>query len=311
MQPPRLATYDDTPIYNTRAAVKLTQVEAPRLRAWERRYAILAPHRSANKYRLYSERDLAIIRWLRDQVDAGMTISQATSYLRAVDGTAAPVAAPPPSLQLHDLVQALVESAYRLDEAGALRILSQAFAVYAVEEVCEELAMPALYTIGQEWDAGKDVIVAEHFLSNIIRAQLDAVWRLTYQPDAGPAVIVACVPGENHELGPFMLALFLRRRGVRVLYLGQNTDASSLVRTAQATQPGAVCLSATLPANRAQLLELAQAVRTVPGVQIFVGGQALHGVPTTNGHSLPAGITALHEAGSAAATTIKRSITGS
>jgi DNA-binding transcriptional MerR regulator/methylmalonyl-CoA mutase cobalamin-binding subunit len=310
MRPPHLALYDDTPIYNTRAAVKLTQVEAPRLRAWERRYAILSPHRSSNSYRLYSERDLAIIRWLRDQVAAGMTISQATSYLKiaAVEHAAAPAVVTRPTLQLSEMAPTLVTAAQRLDEAGATQLLRQSFAVYAVEEVCEELIQPALSAIGQEWSAGRDVIAAEHFLAHIARAQLDAVWRLAYQADSGPRVLVACAPGEQHELGALMLALFLRRRGVRVTYLGQNMDAPSLVRAVQEIGPAAVCLSATLAENHAPLVELARTVRMIPDVQVFIGGQALQTVPTRNGYALPAGITALYEPGSVAATIIKRSI---
>lgn len=311
MHSPHFGQYDDTPIYNTRAAVKMTQVEAPRLRAWERRYAILAPHRGANSYRLYSERDLAIIRWLREQVDAGMTISQATAYLKSLEDEAENDIAPidlHASLQLGGSVHALVHAAAHLDEHAATQILRQSLAVYTVEEVCEAVVAPALYTLGQQWDAGQDIIISEHFLSNVVRAQLDAVWRLTWQPDEGPHVLVACVPGEQHELGAFMVALFLRRRGVRAVYLGQNVDTPSLLHMAQAKHPAAICLSATLPQHRAQLLEMAQALLALPGTHIFIGGQAMTDAPTSNGHSIPSGITLLRMPGSQATAIIKQAI---
>src|SRR5689334_8040357 len=60
-----------------KAMVQQTGIAAPTLRAWERRYAILSPERAHNDYRLYSERDIVIIRWLKERVDAGMSISQA------------------------------------------------------------------------------------------------------------------------------------------------------------------------------------------------------------------------------------------
>jgi DNA-binding transcriptional MerR regulator/methylmalonyl-CoA mutase cobalamin-binding subunit len=309
MHVPHFGQIDDTPIYNTRAAVKMTQVEAPRLRAWERRYAILAPHRSANSYRLYSDRDVAIIRWLREQVEAGMTISQATAYLKSVDDAVPrvkPVAAPPVPLPLDALVHALMQAALCLDEGAALHILRQAFAVYDVEEVCESLVLPALYMIGQQWQAGQDIIISEHFLSNIVRAQLDTVWRLTWQPDTDPPVVVACVPGEQHELGAFMLALFLRRRGVRTIFLGQNVDTPALVRMAETLHVAVICLSATLPQHRAQMIAMAKALLAVPGIQIFLGGQVMTDAPATNGHTFPAGVTFLHMPGSQAATFIKQ-----
>jgi len=72
-----LERYSDNPIFNTKAVVQQTGVPAPTLRAWERRYDILSPERANNDYRLYSERDIATIHWLKERVDEGMSISQA------------------------------------------------------------------------------------------------------------------------------------------------------------------------------------------------------------------------------------------
>jgi methanogenic corrinoid protein MtbC1 len=46
---------------------------------------ILSPERAHNDYRLYSERDIAIIRWLKEQIDAGMAISQAIALFRHLE----------------------------------------------------------------------------------------------------------------------------------------------------------------------------------------------------------------------------------
>src|SRR5579885_342258 len=77
--------YSTVPLFNTKAVVRQTGVPAPTLRAWERRYGILSPHRGENDYRLYSERDIAIVRWLRERVESGMTISQAIALLRSLE----------------------------------------------------------------------------------------------------------------------------------------------------------------------------------------------------------------------------------
>ena len=82
---PDLEHYSDIPLYNTKAVVQQTGVPAPTLRAWERRYAILSPERANNAYRLYSERDIAMIRWLKVHVESGMSISHAIALLRHMD----------------------------------------------------------------------------------------------------------------------------------------------------------------------------------------------------------------------------------
>jgi DNA-binding transcriptional MerR regulator len=79
---PDLARYSGIPLFNTKAVVQQTGVQAPTLRAWERRYALLSPERAGNAYRLYSERDIATIRWLKSRVDSGMAISQAVALFR-------------------------------------------------------------------------------------------------------------------------------------------------------------------------------------------------------------------------------------
>jgi MerR family transcriptional regulator, light-induced transcriptional regulator len=81
-EPPDLEQYSDVPLFNTKAVVQQTGIAAPTLRAWERRYTILSPKRTQNDYRLYSERDIALLRWLKERVDAGVSISQAIALLR-------------------------------------------------------------------------------------------------------------------------------------------------------------------------------------------------------------------------------------
>src|SRR4051812_17690234 len=73
--------------YNTKAVVNETGVPADTFRAWERRYGTPLPHRTASGQRLYSERDIAIIRWLRDRTAAGLTVSQAIRLLASAPVT--------------------------------------------------------------------------------------------------------------------------------------------------------------------------------------------------------------------------------
>src|SRR5262252_6287899 len=85
VQPPSLDAFSDMPLFNTKAVVHQTGVPAPTLRAWERRYGILSPRRGENDYRLYSERDIMMVLWLRERVESGMTISQAIALLRSLE----------------------------------------------------------------------------------------------------------------------------------------------------------------------------------------------------------------------------------
>jgi methanogenic corrinoid protein MtbC1 len=295
VQPPALDSYSNVPLFNTKAVVHQTSVPAPTLRAWERRYGVLAPRRGENDYRLYSERDIATVAWLRERVEGGMTISQAIALLRSLEparrrGRKGAQTAPAPTvaqaeapahLALDELVAALIDRFVALDEPAAKRLTMQALAVYAVEEVCLRLFTPALFAIGQQWSEGRMSVTVEHFASALIRSQLENLYQLAAREPADPLVLVGCAPGELHEIGALMLALFLRRRGLRVVYLGQNMEAESLIRTVQAAKPACVLLSATLPAQAAALVDLSAEVQHAlkPQPLIYFGGQGFAADP--------------------------------
>src|SRR3982751_5110976 len=114
-QPPPLAQLSTAPVFNTKAVARETGVPADTFRAWERRYGMPRPQRTQGGHRLYSERDIAIIRWLRDRTDQGVNISHAVLLLTNTLDTAAIASLPGndesrASGQLIDeIVQALME----------------------------------------------------------------------------------------------------------------------------------------------------------------------------------------------------------
>lgn len=297
VQPPALDAYSDLPLYNTKAVVHQTGVPAPTLRAWERRYGILSPRRGENDYRLYSERDMILVGWLRERVENGMTISQAIALMRTLEparrrnrrarSPEAVMAAPSPQLsRVPDfyapdiLTRALLAHVAQLDEREAVRTIAQALAVYSVEETCLQLLQPALVEIGRRWAEGTLGVTVEHFASAVIRAQLDGLFRNAAASESGPLVLVGCVAGELHELGALMLALFLRRAGLRVAYVGQSVECESLGASVAALRPACVALSATMEEHVPALTAAARQIARGPGAPFFCfGGQAFDARP--------------------------------
>ncbi len=329
---PDLEHYEDTPMFNTKAVVQHTGVPAPTLRAWERRYAILSPERANNDYRLYSARDIAKIRWLKERVDDGMSISQAAALLRHMDeeyqhlqttqksyggnvpifhvilpetspgeqaqvNRAQPTAGEGfPSGALESLLrleggpgqssqhfiynmqtarELLLEAFQAIDENSADVLMVSMLAIYPVEHVCSGLITPTIWDIGNMWEAGKVSVSVEHFASCYFRGLLNNLLHVTPQPQSGPPAIVCCAPGEPHELASLMLALFLRRVGVRVVYLGQSIEIAGLLHTIKQLSPAIICASLTMPAYLAALIELGRQLQNLPAPQprFAFGGQ--------------------------------------
>lgn len=315
VQPPTLDAYSDMPLFNTKAVVHHTGVPAPTLRAWERRYGVLAPRRGENDYRLYSERDMMMVGWLRERVDSGMTISQAIALLRSLEParrrgrrTRSIVALPaetgtqsqslpaaPDRFSLEDLRLTLLRQFANLDESAASRTIAHALAIYPVEEVCTSLFVPALVEIGRQWADGETSVTVEHFSSALIRAQLDSLFRSAAGNERGPLVLAGCAPGEMHELGALMVALFLRRAGMRVAYLGQNVEADALLSSVASLKPACVVLSATLTQQTDAVAQIGERLRASAGMAnpqplYCFGGQAFASQPESaksiHGHYL-------------------------
>ncbi|MEO7003318.1 MAG: B12-binding domain-containing protein [Ktedonobacterales bacterium] len=307
VQAPSLDAYSDMPLFNTKAVVRQTNIPAPTLRAWERRYGILAPRRGENDYRLYSERDIATVTWLRERVESGLTISQAIALLRSLEPARSrrrttrmtmPTMPTMPTTPAHstqepshqhltaeafmrfsldEMIATLLRQFANLDEQGASHTIAQALAVHSIEDVCLAFFAPALHEIGRLWAAGDVTVTVEHFASALVRAQLDSLYRTAATGgEFGSLTLVGCAPGEQHELGSLMLALFLRRAGLRVAYLGQNIELQSLLTTIHSTKPACLLLSATLPQQVESLAEVGARLRALESAAplFYCGGAA-------------------------------------
>lgn len=267
------SNYSTEPRYNTKVIVRETGVPADTFRAWERRYGAPMPHRLATGQRLYSERDIAIIRWLRDRTAEGLTISQAVRLLEQ-NGAADEAKIGPASWA--SLEQQLVTALLRLDAPAAEAVLNQAFATYSLDEVCLKLIAAALVTIGEGWHAGSVSVGQEHFATQLLRRKLQALFSV-YDIVAGHGTVVtACAPGEQHDVGLLMLALLLVRRGYRVVYLGADLPADGLLQIVQQVNPDLVCLSTATAATAPAAKQVADALNGLPHPPcVVIGGGGL------------------------------------
>jgi len=280
-KPPDFNKISDEPIYNTKAAVQLSGVAAPTLRAWEWRYKIVVPERAENTYRLYSEQDVAKLCWLREQVEQGLAISRAVDILEraALELPTEPTQFIPPEqsnqtseLESNDisfakLAAQLLIAFEKLDEGQAERIMNQALAAYGIEEFCTRLIEPVMVEIGERWVQNELSVSIEHFASAIVRTQLSGLLKNSPQRAVGPLVVAGCAPGEYHEIGLLMVLLFLRRQGLRVVYLGQNVEIKDFVEIARQTQPQLVTLSASTSHSLAGITEAQQLLDEFPPEQ--------------------------------------------
>lgn len=284
-------SYSDHPLYNIKAVEQATGLSSATLRAWERRYGVCAPQRSDSGYRLYSDRDIALLRWLKRRIDEGITISQAVAML-TLRAAPAPTEngngtyrVPADNLQEHpsqaDLRRRLTRALLDFDEQNADTLLSESFALHGVETSCERVIAPVLVDLGERWHRGEISVVAEHYATHYLRRKLDGLVNLTPTHSESPTIVMGCAPGDWHEIGLVLLSFYLRRHGYHVIYLGQNVPLEHLVTELARLRPVLLIMSAATAETAQNLAEVARTVATLPEPrpEFGYGGRAFNKQP--------------------------------
>jgi DNA-binding transcriptional MerR regulator len=234
------------------------------LRAWEQRYGLLRPSRSAGGFRLYSDEDKARILRTKQLIASGLSAGEAAR--QAVTGETTTQGATP---VLEGLADELGDALDRFDEDGANRALDRLIAAVSVETVMREVLVPYLRILGDRWARGDVSVAQEHFASALLRGRLLGLAR-GWGTGSGPTLVLACPPGEQHDLGLIMFGIAASRRGRRITYLGQDTPFSTIEATIDAVGPELVVFAV---AEGTSLGQHARAIRALAKrVPVAVGG---------------------------------------
>jgi DNA-binding transcriptional MerR regulator len=237
-----------------------TGVSVELLRAWEKRYGLLEPARSEGGFRLYSDADVERVRSMQRHLGEGLAAAEAAR--RAL---APPAVAPAPANG--GLVDAsrreLAEALAAFDEGRANAAFDRLLATFGLDTVLAEVVLPYLHELGEEWERGDASIAQEHFASALVRGRLLGLAR-GWGGGTGRLALLACPPGELHDLGLIAFGLALRARGWRITYLGQDTPLDALADEARTLKPHAIVLALTQPETAAESRELKRLARDVP-----------------------------------------------
>jgi methanogenic corrinoid protein MtbC1 len=167
---------------------------------------------------------------------------------------------------LDDARDRLLAAARAYDEATVHSVIDQALAGFSLGTVLRELILPVLRAVGEEWERGMLEVGQEHFISNLVRERLLALARL-WGRGGGPLAILACAPGERHDIGLIAFGLVLRSHGWRILFLGADTPLATLRRAVEQTDPRLVVVAsmggAQLEAAGSELRRLARSAPLV------------------------------------------------
>ena len=259
------------------------------LRAWEQRYKLLEPVRSAGGFRLYSTADEERVRSMQRHLEAGVSAAQAAQL--AIAETSTRFGDQVHSAGLAPLAGQLRAALDRLDEPGANAVLDRLLATFTLETVLRDVVLVYLRELGDRWEHGDASIAQEHFASNLLRGRLLGIAR-GWGRGSGPTTVLACAPGELHDLALIVFGLVLAGRGWAIAYLGPDTPVATIRDALARVEPDLVVISATatqtLRAAKTELSELARVVQlgiagagASAGLARSIGATLLDGDPVT------------------------------
>jgi MerR family transcriptional regulator, light-induced transcriptional regulator len=264
------------------------------LRAWESRYGLLQPVRSQGGFRLYSEADESRVRRMQAYLADGLSAAEAARAALTDGSSADPVRRAEP----HHVAAAGIDSRSALrqamdtfDEPAAQAVLDRLFADLSVSAVLRDVVLPYLADLGDRWQRGAVSVAVEHFASNVIRGRLGGLAR-GWGSGHGPRALLACPPGELHDLALMAFGIVLNRNGWRIEYLGASTPVEELERAVDASHPALVVVAATLPETleplRSELAALARRAPLAlagagvpPAIASAMGARLMTGDPVT------------------------------
>jgi DNA-binding transcriptional MerR regulator len=252
------------------------------LRAWETRYAVVRPERTAGGLRLYSEEDERRVRLMKDQLAGGLSASEAARHAKLGDVL-------PGLTDLSLLARSLEEAFDALDEPEAQAVLDRLFGSFALASALEEVIIPFLRRVGERWASAELTVASEHFTSNVIGGRLRGLAR-GWGQGIGPRAMLACAPGEQHDLGLLCFGLLLRERGWRITYLGAATPSEDISATLPGLTPAVVVLSAVTPQRFEEAAREIQELARRARVAIGGAGASEAAADALGAELLPAGI---------------------
>jgi MerR family transcriptional regulator, light-induced transcriptional regulator len=270
-------------MYTIKQASVRSGVTVPLLRAWERRYGVVAPDRTPSGYRLYDDAAIERLRAMRVLVDGGWSPSQAAAQVRDAgeeqlraleEEIRASRGQPAAGEALLADGSAFVAAAVALDPDGMERALDEIFAMRRFEAAVDDVVLPAMASIGAAWARGEVDVAGEHAASSLVHRRLAIAFEAAGDVPGAPRLLVGLPHGARHELAALAFAVAARRAGIDAIYLGADVPTDSWALAAIETEARGVALGAVMLHDAEEAsAAFADLERRRPGTLRAVGGR--------------------------------------
>lgn len=258
-------------LFPIRTVSELTGVNAITLRAWENRYGLLEPVRKSSGHRLYTQEHIDLINRVVGLLDRGMRIGQVSARVLS-DNQVEDIGSDEKEDHWRSYINGMISAIIKFDENSLERIYGEALSHYPVRTVTAKLLTPLMNELGERWISGRGSVAEEHFFGFYLRNKLGARFHHRSRQQTGPKLMLACLPGDMHEVGLLLFALDACDIGFQTILLGANMPIRELPAAVRKTGSDALVLSGVIePPEKVINVDLPWLVKELD-VPVFLGG---------------------------------------
>lgn len=224
--------------YNIKAVSNIIGIQPSTLRAWERRYQMIAPKRNHAGHRLYTEEHIQILKWLMDKVSSGMMIGQAVQLLegnRLRSNVQNEIHYDREVVLVDDLLQALL----KFDEITTSALLNEAFSIYATEKVIANIVLQVSNKLLMLKKNNEVTMVQFQYVVSFLQTRLGMVYHNASSFSSIHKVVVL----ESNMLRGFVFSTYLRLKGYEVIYIRVSLAEDSISLAVEQIRPKYVVIS--------------------------------------------------------------------
>jgi DNA-binding transcriptional MerR regulator len=271
-----------SPAYRIKTVASMTGLSAHVIRKWEARYHLVHPQRGSNGYRTFTEGDIQFLLYLKSQLTNGETIGQLAQFgethLRQIMRDISCNFSGLPT-QYQSEADHVIQASLNQDYGSMQRTIAHWILELGLERATDVILFPLLRLTGELWHQGGISHSAENNLSRIIRQQLIEQLRKDWSNGQEEALI-ACIPGDYHEIAPLTATLLLQKRGWQARYLGPNVSFEVLQTALGRRHPDLMILSSTteldVQTGRSWIETIVH--RFQPHCRVMAGGAGFRGL---------------------------------
>ncbi|WP_242237091.1 MerR family transcriptional regulator [Bacillus cereus group sp. BfR-BA-01316] len=218
--------------YNIKAVSNILGIQPSTLRAWERRYNIIAPKRNRAGHRLYTEEHIHILKWLMNKVSEGMMIGQAVQLLegnRLQNNIQKEKITDTEVVLVDDILQALL----KFDEITTSALLNEVFSIYSTEKVVTSIILQVANKLLTLKNNNEITMSQFKYVVSFLQTRLGMIYHNASVYSSVNKVFVL----ENNILKGFIFATYLRLKGYQAMYMGTSLDEEGILLAIEQLQP--------------------------------------------------------------------------